>query len=220
MPRKSLLIMTAIIGAFFSCVPSADATLVIIGITGEVTHVADRLRSLEGNINVGDIITGVYIYDLSTPGSDPWVYRRLYEHDAPPSGITLTVGGFVFMTDPENIEFTVAVGNNYPTVGGARDAFELKSKNNLPLSNGVLVSSIVLELFDPSASALSSEALPATAPVLEHWSTGYRDMRISGRGQASFTFYAHLTSAVLIPEPTTAVLLGLGGLAVLHKRRK
>jgi len=205
---------------FFSAF--AEAALVPIAITAEVTEVLGDPDLLEGRVNVGDLITGVYIYDSSTPDSHPFEHWGVYEHHAPPYGITLTVGGFVFMTDPGNVDFLVEIANNIIGVVVDYDLYRLESHNNLPFSNGVLVNEISLELRDYTATALSSEALPTTAPVLDDWY--YRDIRIyagflSNGWQASYTFYGHLTSAVLIPEPATIILLGLGGLALLRRRR-
>jgi hypothetical protein len=170
---------------------------------------------------VGDTMTGVYIYDLSTPDSDRWPHRGLYEHDAAPCGITLMVGGLVFMTDPQNVDFGVTVENNFCTIVDCHDGFVMEGRNNLPLENGYPVASISLELWDSSCSALSSVALPLTAPVLQDWyrETGF--IRIQGwRGPPEyFGILANLTSAVLIPEPATICLLALGSLAIVRKRR-
>lgn len=57
----------------------AHAKIVPIAITAEVTSISDGTGTglLESRINVGDTITGVYIYDSSSPDSypDP-LYRR------------------------------------------------------------------------------------------------------------------------------------------------
>jgi hypothetical protein len=223
MGGKSLLIMAPIIWGLSCCVPSADGTLVIVGITAEATSVSDWGCGglLESRINVGDTITGVYIYDLSTPDSDQWPHSGLYKHDAAPCGITLMVGGLVFMTDPENVDFTVTVENDHCTIAHCYDSLELESKNNLPLENGFDVGSISLELRDSSYSALSSDALPTTALVLEDWDyeTGFIRIRGAPSREYGFGIQADLTSAVLIPEPATICVLVLGSLAMLRKRR-
>jgi len=223
MARKSLLIMAAVIWGLSCCVPSADATLVIVAITAEVTSVGDGTGTglLENRINVGDTITGVYIYDLSTPDSDRWPDRGLYEHDASPAGITLMVGGLVFMTDPENVDFTVDIRDNAGYIWGSEDSYALEAQNNLPLENGFPVQYISLELRDSSFSALSSDALPTTAPVLEDWDweTGFITIRSWWGREYGFGIHANLTSAVLIPEPATIWLFVLGSLAMLRKRR-
>jgi hypothetical protein len=161
MGRKSLLIMPALIWALLFCVPSAHATLVIVGVTAEVTSVSDGTGTglLESRINVGDIITGVYIYDSSTPGSDQWPDSGLYKHDAAPAGITLMVGGLVFMTDPENVDFTLEIENNACYVSGYQDSYAVESQNNLPVPNGFPVNNISLVLIEPYATPFDTSPL-------------------------------------------------------------
>jgi hypothetical protein len=203
--RKTSQIVAAEIWGLFSFVTNVDATLVIVGITADVTSVSDYTGTglLESRIKVGDTITGVIIYDLSTPDSDPGARRGFYEHNAPPAGITLMVCGLVFMTDPENVEFSVTVDNDFCTVADCYDAFRIESRNNLPLPSGVSVGPISINFYDGSSNAFSSTALPTTAPVLEDWEIWPIDISCSLGREPVFVIGCRLTSAVLIPEPAT-----------------
>jgi len=205
-------------------VPPAEAALITIEITAEVDSVRDEANYLEGKISPGDIITGSYTYESSTQDSSPIISVGDYWHYAPPCGISLGVGGFMFSTDPANIEFLVEIINDHPPFSSInRDAYLLRSYNNLPLSNGTLVYDISWHLNDSTATALSSDALPTTPPILDDWSQS--GLYISGGFGTEidpitsrppvFVFEAHVTSA--IPEPATILLLTLGGL-LLRKR--
>jgi hypothetical protein len=189
----------------------AEASLITIEIEAVVDSVMDEGNYLEGKVNPGDTIMGFYIYDTSTPDTNPSLYVGDYEHHTPPCSISLTVGGFEFKTDPTNVDFLVEIIND-STSGGLHDAYGLISYHNLPLSNGSSVDEISWWLTDLSATALSSTELPTTAPVLEDWQINIFNMS----GSRTFGIWAHVTSAV--PEPSAVLLIGLGGL-LLRKRK-
>jgi len=187
------------------------AELVAISLTAEVTYVNDLDGVLEGKIQTGDVLSGKYIYDLSTPDMFPDNPRSgVYWHYYSPSGISLNVGGFVFETNPSNIEFLVGIYNRDDS-----DGYLLMSYSNLALSNGIWVDQISWQLNDYSCTALSSDALPTTAPVLEDWeSTNYLLITLGEKGGAG-SIQATVTSVELVPEPASALVMGVG-LALLR----
>ena len=209
MKTAILFKLSVVLWCVFFCVPTVEAALITIDIIATVDSVDDQGNYLEGKISVGDTITGYYTYDLLTPDSEPLAYAGLYEHNNPPAGISLNVGGFNFRTDLDNIDFVVAILNDYPPL--LKDQFWMRSYNNLPLSNGTTVDGISWQLDDLSGNALSNTDLPTTAPVIDDWEANV--LNISG--DRKFGIQAHVTSAV--PEPATVLLIGLGGL-LLRKR--
>jgi len=216
--RKIILtiLIMPVFGLFFNTA-AVRADLIIIGITGEVAFVDDTTGLLEGNVNVNDIVTGIYTYDLSTPDSNPSLTVGDYEHFDPPCGISLTVGGLDFRTDPNNVDFLVEILNDHGVA--KNDAYVLTSYNNLPLPNGALVWDITWQPQDPTGKALSSIALPTTAPVLADWpSPSYLSIfgtNPEGNMQGpTFGIVVEVTSVILIPEPGTLFLFVLGGLAL------
>ncbi len=145
-------------------VSSMDITVYF---TAQVAFVDDINNLLEGRINEGDIITGKYTYKSTTPDSNPSPTVGDYWHNASPYGIEVNAGGFLFSTDPKNVNFLVEVtkdNNGYPW-----DSYLLRSYTNLPLSNGVFVDHIAWQLDDPTGTALSSDSLPTGPPVLTNW---------------------------------------------------
>jgi hypothetical protein len=203
-------IIMIIICALYFCAQRAQATLITIQIEGVVDSVSDDYGYLEGKIKPGDIITGFYTYESTTPDSsplDPIVGH--YYHHSPPTGISLTISGFEFKTDPSNVLFEMLIVNN--NISG-HDIYALASFNNLALSNGTSVEDISWQLNDLTGTVFSSDALPTTAPVLDDWQTNI--LNISG--SRTFGIWGHVTSAV--PEPVTLLLLGLGGLFLIKQR--
>jgi len=212
MKRGIILTVVVIIYAlYFSALP-ARATLITIEITATVDSVYDPSGYLEGNIGVGDTITGTYTYESTTLDTNPSPYVGDYEYYGPPFGIFLSVEGFEFKTDSTNVDFAIEIINDY-TSGGLHDAYGVLSGNNLPLSNGASVDHISWWLRDSSANALSSDALPTTAPFLDNWQSGNR-LRLDGE-RGGYIVDAYVTSA--IPEPATIVLFAVGAL-LLRKR--
>jgi hypothetical protein len=212
--KKIISIVMVMCGLAFWPLP-AEGTLITIEIEAVVDAVEDVGNYLEGKINPGDTITGFYIYESTTPDSNPSASVGIYEHYTSPHGIFLSVGGFNFQTDLTNVDFVIGIVND-DTFGGLHDSYSLVSYNNIPLPKGTSVDMIYWWLYDPTGSALSSDALLTTAPVLEDWQTNFLVIEDSGHPHAPFGIRAHVTSA--IPEPTSIILLGLSGLLLIKRR--
>jgi hypothetical protein len=208
---------------------SGFAFPISIDITATVVSVRDDENVFDGAINIGDLITGTYLYESTTVDSNPLDTVGDYWHDTSPYGITLNTGGFVFQTDPDNVAFLVEMVHDHYT---GKDHYLLRSYSNVPLSDDVVVFHISWQLDDPTQTALSSEALPTVPPVLGDWESifglkimgGFPDPY--GGYPDDFIIKADVSSAVLsgsapIPEPATMLLFGTGviGLLIFVKRR-
>jgi hypothetical protein len=176
--------------------PSDSNGDIAIAIVAEVTTVDDPHNLLGGAINIGDTIKGKYIYDSTTPdsyGGYPGI--GIYEHTTSPYGIELKCGGFVFKTDPNDVDFGIIIYNDFYYFG---DAYAPYSENNLDLSNGNKVEFIGWALIDSTGTALSSDALPTTAPVLSDYNENF--IVIDGYEPSSYNSYgieATVTKATL-----------------------
>ncbi|MHC4333591.1 MAG: PEP-CTERM sorting domain-containing protein [Planctomycetota bacterium] len=211
MKRGTMLLITAGVCSLAFQSQRADATLITIAIEAEVDYVEDLGNYLEGRINPGDIITGTYTYESTTPDTNPLSQVADYSHYTPPHGISLSLSGFTFVTDPDNINFTIEIINDY-TSGGLHDSYGVLSDINLALSNGTPVGHISWWLRDNSATAISTTNLPTTAPILGQW----QDNILRIESDRAYIIDAHVTSAV--PEPATILLLGLGGLVLVRRQ--
>ncbi len=193
----------------------ANGYLVTIQIEAEVYSVDDNGPGdgwLDGQISPGDIITGYYVYEstkLDSKPEDPT--QGVYLYDSSPCGLFLSVGGFDFQTDLTNIEFSLAVLNDFFPSG--KDAYILESVNNSALSNGTSVTELWWQLDDSTGNALTSDVLPTTAPIVEDWDDNLLYIGGGPRGE-DFGIGATVTNATVIPEPVTILLLGFGCLLI------
>ncbi len=178
----------------------ADAANILINITAEVESVDDSSNILNGAIQAGDTITGSYLYESTTPDSNPLPTVGDYQHSMSPFGIIVYAGGFQFSTDPSNVDFLVEIVNDHDTGAGLVDNYLLRSYNNIfqpPRADGAIVSHIAWQLDDPTARALSSTALSTQPPVLARWQSIF-GLTIEGQSLEGFNQFfirAHVTSA-------------------------
>ncbi|WP_437720041.1 hypothetical protein [Sorangium sp. So ce861] len=167
----------------------ARAAPVCIDIVAQVELVNDPNGALQGQVDVGSVVTGSYTYESTTPDTNPLSTVGDYLHATPPFGITLDVGNFTFGTDPNNVEFLVEIVNDHAPGIPPTDNYLLRSYNNV--STGPSVQHISWQLDDPTAAALSSEALPVDPPNLADWQSIF-GLTIEG---GDFFIRAHVTSA-------------------------
>jgi len=170
---------------------------IMISFTGTVTQMDDRSNLLYGNVKVGTPLTGEYTYRLPTKDTNTDQTVGDYPHDRKAFGITVNVGGFVFKTDPKNVNFLVELVNR------DTDHYLLRSYNNLPLSDTIPIKHISWQLDDETGNALSNDSLKSAPipPILQNWKDPY-GLTITGGADRdptqSFFVRAHIDSVNLI----------------------
>ncbi len=207
----SLLAMLVVLTGFAAAVKSVPATEVAIQLTGEVTLVSDIYGILSDNgitVNVGDTISATYRYETTTPDTNPLGTVGDYSHSTSPFGFsTATAGGLAMGTDPSSVDFLVEIVNDHgsPT---PRDNYLLRSYtniHNLPVT--LEMTHISWQLDDSTLTALDSTDLPLLPPNLDDFDqeSGF-DMSGEGGMLEFFLVRGVITSATLIPEPTTFLM--------------
>jgi len=189
---------------------NVEAVPISIGIEAIVYYLEDQFNLLDNRIQVGDYITGYYIYDSDTPDTHTSPEVGAYWHYSSDYGLSINAGGLKFKTDPNNTSFLISILNNAGL--SQQDGYLIRSYNNLLLSQDVYMSLIDWQLEDYSGKALDSDELPLAAPVLEDWQDTAFHLRMGGAKSRSETFDigAEVTSASVIPEPATIAIFGLG----------
>ncbi len=138
-----------------------------IRIFAKVFDVYDIANLLGGSIQINDVITGKYVYDSGTLDTNPDPIQGDYPHSSSSFGIKIYAGGFVFQTNPNDVDFIISIRNNYSTPPS--DYYGLASGKNIQLSNGMLVNLIWWMTADPSGLSFSSDALPTFALDMNNW---------------------------------------------------
>ena len=216
--KARVFTILAVVMLFGAC--PAQAELITIQISGEITDVTtlNVPSSLAENINVGDTFIGTYTYDSATPDSEPDPQIGEYLHDSP-YGIVISVSGYEFKTTSNHTDqFVIEIHDNI--VDPIHDGYHLISLANIDLDD---LPSYKIEwtLADSTCTALSSTALPNTAPILNDWD--WNSLIIGGskritEGDYWELFYIEGIVTQAIPEPMTGVLL-VAGIFFLRRRR-
>ncbi len=193
----------------------AFAGQVTVHFSGTVTLV--DTSEISGT-KVGNSFSGMLVYDSSTPetslaGSDPAQYTA-----RPPLasglGITLTVGGNTYAAELGDV-LQLTVGNDL--TGTYRDVFAARGYVNV----GGAVTGAEFGVADQTGTVFSSTALP-TSLDLSKFSVGTFALAGTPGSTDIFEGTINLVQAASVPEPGSAVLLGIGALAggcVLRSRR-
>jgi len=186
----------------------AQAEWVTIQIEGVVDYVEDFGDYLGGQIIEGSVMTGWYKYDMDVSDSDSSLKVGNYWQNNSPAEIYFEIEGFVFRSDPDNLNIIIEMVNDYPS----GDSYLVGSSHNLSITPDIPVQGITLGFNDYSGNALSSDALPATAPNLQDW----QENSFSISSDRNFNFSGTIYSAV--PEPATLLFLSLGTVGLYFRK--
>ncbi len=205
--RKAVLLgVSFVLG--LACLAPADP--ITIQISGEVNSLGGYTEAIPDTIYAGVAFTGTYTYNSSTADSDSNPQRGEYVYDSP-YGISILVGGYEFKTAPSHtgqVEMRILTN----------DLYIVFSDENVSIpSVDFEVDTIRWDLHDNTYDAISSDALPTTAPVLDDWN--YNVLKIYGAygpNRTGLAIYGTVTQAT--PEPLTGVLMTLGVLFLRRRR--
>lgn len=172
------------------------AAPVKIDFVAKIDFISDASNVLNGNVIVGDTISGTYTIDSATPDIDPSPDFANYHVQSPlPSGIgfNFNAGKLTFQPDNATANFDIFVFNSTTS-----DHYQVANccGNVGTLSNGAVVSDIFVDLFDPN-DKISSTVLADIHPNLNAFSS--KIMEFSGNGSGGGNFFINATITGINP---------------------
>ena len=186
----SKLLLVALLAALGAA--QSRAAPVRIDFVGTVTFIDDGTCQCLIGVSYGGTATGYYVYEHPWPDADSSATRGSFVYKQPPARIVLKVGDHEFVSDTAVDSFEIVINNGgsdvYHVIGGG--GVDARHTNLLFLL-------LTFRLFDSSATAISSDSLPTSAPDLTSWDVN--TMWILGDFQIKVT----VTDIVGVP---TAVL--------------
>lgn len=208
----------ALLGAIGS--PAATVSFTF---EGTLTTVSDSGGLLPTDLLVGMPFTGSVAYDTSAvadsaPGDPANAYYRFQGPAANDFTLTINLGPHTITVDPSPV-----LPNEVYVGYGASHQVEYQARYNL--FNGARPPGSIVDwhaslvLYDPTATALASDAIPQSPLSLGDFSDPYFYFGASN-GADTYTLFGEITTLTPVPEPASTGLIGCGAAAIWLLRRR
>ncbi len=231
--------LIAVLGAV--ALPANAQNAITFAFTGIITSVDDTQNFFQDTYALGAPISGSYTFSDSGFTSsilfgDPTV--NIYDNFND-RNLTINAGPRQVTSGTNNLTITVANDTNDALLGPG-DTYRVQNLLGFPAfftdpsgdpifdPDGFFLTTVfsVINLYDPTATALASGNLPLTPPNLSGFSQRTGSLFITdGNGelpnaaQVNFSIIT-LQGAQAAPEPGSLVFLALGGMLFLARRRR
>jgi hypothetical protein len=204
---------TILCGMVLGCwVSPAWAEEVTFAFSGHITGLSGDVGFLGGTIPVGTPFSGSYKFESTTPDATPGD-PSLGSYNGALRAFSVQVGPHLLTGTLNPVRNRIGVLH---CVEGADFGDYYTPGDRMSLLGKAVDTSILL--FDSSATAFTSDALPLTPPSLTLFDE--REFQIVDAAMyARFFVVGQLTSFTHVPEPGTLALLALGGLTLLRRTR-
>ena len=230
------VILVAIVALLISNNQPASATIITVEVEGVVDSIGTYFGfDLDGSVSIGTPMSGFCTYDTDTPDYlDSDDSRGAY----PLISISMTIGNYTFTHNPMSSKWSSFYVRTYSAISGSavysagspESRFEgTITVNGIPKSyddlSWYISQFVIMELSTSSSEQIPTDALPDldSWPDISVFDLERKFLAVFGKepgdNTGSFEIGGEVTSATVIPEPATLLLLGLGSLALLTKRR-
>jgi hypothetical protein len=170
--RTPACIFFATLATISMNVASADS--ITVNVTARVAGFQDYANALDGQVQIGQQISGSYTYATDLTDHNASATVGVYMPPPGQASTRLSVGSLVFESTsaPNESTFDIGVEAGNPS-GGGYSYFHLASRRNQPLPSGAEVEGIGIYFNDPSGHAPTSDVLPTDAPDLDDFPERY-----------------------------------------------
>ena len=202
---------------------------VIVDVEARIDRVFDPLNYLEGTISTGDILVGVYSYEVPWQDSNPSVNVAEYWFTGDVwSYVNFQAGGHTFQSDWTDSSWRLLLSNNIIIPSHPpEDRYGIVSYNNYPLYNGTPVL-LIDWLLAGNNEAIESTDILLDCPTLADWHTDWGINIVGGLENSGceeqFHIRAYVTSIegtyYTVPEPSAVFLLAIGGFVLTLLQKK
>ncbi|MGC3990590.1 MAG: hypothetical protein QM796_13100 [Chthoniobacteraceae bacterium] len=158
----------------------AQTSSVALQYSATVTDVQDSNNLLQGQVYVGEVLTGTYVF--ATPATNKSVRPGVgtFDFTTSSSSCSLQAGSLIFGSDPSSPFLRLEVLKHVSDgTSSKRNSLVIHSYNNQALSSGVPVDDISWQIDDFQNQASISTSMPTDAPNLSNYSSVF-GLTISG----------------------------------------
>ena len=230
-PARVLRVWLSVVAVALVFTPVASAFPITITALGNVTSIESPDSELHSEFSVGEPITLTYTYESTTPDADTLHGELRGSYIGAIVSASMTIGDYTVNTGGG----WIVINDDFFATNSPDLYFPISERSPFAGSRGVAFNGsdvgsrfpyfLGMELMDEDGTALSSDELPSAAPTLSdfelrRFELAFAEETTAGSAQGVARVFGQVTSIEVVPEPSTALLLGMGlvGLGAGRKR--
>lgn len=184
---------------------AANPNLVTYQVDATVRDVWDPTGALNNQVFVGQALSSNYVFNITTPDSEPMPEFGHYLHPAGSGefGFDVSVGSLNFQSDATQADMNVDLYDSSYNDNYIVSMYGM----NIPLGNGAVITDINIYMYDETSQMISSADLSTEAPVIG--TAGWYDFFVNGIAANGefFSFTATINNITSLNASPNGLLL-------------